>query len=136
MYEMFLESSIRGYHAYKKEEVFIGEIMICEQENDNEYDEYAVSVCKESGKMVGHVPIELSKVFSNFLRDYGEIEAECIGSRYNAGAGKGLELPADYKLIGTYNYLIKVKKEIEKLDSSLSLKCTAVEPSNSSLNIS
>ena len=45
VHEMFLESSIRGYHAIKEEEVFIGEVMICEQENDNEYDEYAVSVC-------------------------------------------------------------------------------------------
>ena len=63
--------------------------------------------------MVGHVPIELSKVFSIFLKDYGEVEAECIGSRYNAGTGKGLELPVDYKLIGTYKYLIRVKKPRE-----------------------
>ena len=46
--------------------------------------------------MVGHVPIELPKVFSNCLKDYGEIEAECFGSRHNAGAGKGLEVPVDY----------------------------------------
>eukprot|EP00112_Aurelia_sp_Birch-Aquarium-sp1_P022719 Seg650.6 transcript_id=Seg650.6/GoldUCD/mRNA.D3Y31 product="hypothetical protein" protein_id=Seg650.6/GoldUCD/D3Y31 len=131
---MFVESSIRGYHAYKEEEVFVGEIMICEPEEDNGYDEYAVSVEKENSKMVGHVPIELSRVFCNFLKDYGEVEAECIGSRYNAGAGKGLELPVDYKLIGTYKYLIRVKKEIE-VDSSLSIKCTAVEPSNSSLDL-
>ncbi len=110
---MFVESSIRGYHAYKEEEVIVGEIMICEPKEDNRYDEYAVSVQKENSKMVGHVPIELSRVFCNFLKDYGEVEAECIGSRYNAGAGKGLELPVDYKLIGTYNYLIRVEKEIE-----------------------
>eukprot|EP00112_Aurelia_sp_Birch-Aquarium-sp1_P003998 Seg1452.6 transcript_id=Seg1452.6/GoldUCD/mRNA.D3Y31 product="hypothetical protein" protein_id=Seg1452.6/GoldUCD/D3Y31 len=131
---MFVESSIRGYHAYKEEEVFVGEMMICEPEEDNGYDEYAVSVQKENGKMVGHVPIELSIVFCNFLKDYGEVEAECIGSRYNAGAGKGLELPVDYKLIGTYNYLIRVEKEIEVYSSS-SIKCTGVEPSNSSLDL-
>lgn len=66
-YEMFFESSIRGYHAYKEEDVFVGEIMICEPEEDNEYDKYAVSVRKEeSGKMVGHVPIELSRFSATF----------------------------------------------------------------------
>eukprot|EP00794_Sanderia_malayensis_P014571 gene14570-16074_t len=97
VFEMFVELSIRGYHAYKKEEVFVGEVMVCEPEEDNEHDKYAVSVQKANGKIVGHVPIEA----------YGEIEAECIGSRYNAGAGKGLELPVDYKLIGTYDYLVR-----------------------------
>ena len=63
-----------------------------------------MSVRKESGKIVGHVPIELSKVLCNFLKEYGEIETKFIGSRYDAGAGKGLELPADYKLIVTFNY--------------------------------
>ena len=79
--------------------------------------------------MVGHVPIEFSKIFFNFLKDYGEIEAECFGSRYNAGTGQGLELSVDYRLIGTYNYLIRVKKEVEA-DFSMSIKCTAVEPSS------
>lgn len=40
--------------------------------------------------MVGHVPKELSKIFNKFLKDYGEIEAECIGNRYNAGKEKVL----------------------------------------------
>ena len=117
---MFVESSIRGYHAYKKAELFVGEVMMCESEENNGYDECAESVWKE---MIGHVPIEFSKIFCNFLKDYGEIEAECFGSRYNAGAGKGLELPVDY-------YLIRVKKEIEA-DFSMSIKWTAVEPTNS-----
>ena len=66
--------------------------MMCEHEEDNGYDECAVSVWKKNGKMVGHVLIEFSKIFFNFLKDYGEIEAECFGSRYNAGAGQGLEV--------------------------------------------
>ena len=131
VFEMFVESSIRGYHAYKKEEVFVGEVMVCEPEEDNAHDKYAVSVQKANGKIVGHVPIEVSKVFCQFLKAYGEIEAECIGSRYNAGAGKGLELPVDYKLIGTYGYLVRVKKQI---DSNSSFKCTMIEPSESCLN--
>ena len=34
---------------------------------------------------MGHVAIEISKLFNKILRDYGELEAECIGNRYNAG---------------------------------------------------
>lgn len=87
--------------------------MECELEMDNEYDAHAVVVKKEvhneydahavlveSGDTVGHVRIELSKIFHRFLADYGEIEAECIGNRYNAGGDKGLEVPVDYKLSG------------------------------------
>ena len=103
--------------------------MMCEPEEDNGYDECPVSVWKKNGKMVAHVPIEFSKIFFNFLKDYREIAAECIGSRYNAGAGKGLQLPVDYRLTGTYNYLIRVKKKIEA-DFSMSIKCTAVEASS------
>eukprot|EP00794_Sanderia_malayensis_P002743 gene2743-3169_t len=131
VFEMFVELSIWGYHAYKKEEVFVGEVMVCKPEEDNEQDKYAVSVQKANGKIVGHVPIEVSKFFCQFLKAYGEIEAECIGSRYNAGAGKGLELPVDYKPIGTYDYLVRVKKQI---DSNSSFKCTMIELSESSLN--
>ena len=37
---------------------------MCERELDNAYDKYAVAVNNEQGKVVGHVPIELSKVFA------------------------------------------------------------------------
>ena len=66
--QFFAESSMRGYHAYYKDvKVSIGEVMFCEVENDNEFDEYAVALNTE------------------FLQNYGEIEAECIGVRYNSG---------------------------------------------------
>ena len=94
--------------------------MMCEHEENNGYG-------NENCQMIGHVLIEFLKIFCNLLKDYGEIEAECIGSRYNAGAGKSIELPVDYRLTGTYNYLIRVKKKIEA-DFSMSIKCTAVEP--------
>ena len=93
-YEVFIEASVRGYHAYFKDAtVVIGEVLMCERELDNVYDKYAVAVNNEKGKVVGHVPIELSKVFARFIRNYGEVEAEGIGARYNRGEGKGLEYP-------------------------------------------
>ena len=75
--------------------------------------------------MVGHVPKELSKIFNKFLKDYGEIEAECIGNRYNAGQGKGLELPVDFRLQGNKEYLRrlvrKIKEKLELSKSNISL---------------
>ena len=78
--EVFVESSIRGYNAYfKVSTVCVGDLMMCEIEEDNAHDKYAVAVKDESGQIVGHVPIEISRLFSKFICDYGEMEAECIG---------------------------------------------------------
>jgi len=97
-----LEASVRGYHSYLKDAtVVIGEVLMCERELDNAYNKYAVALNNEQGKVNGHVPIELSKLFARFIRNYGEVEAECIGGRcgrYSRGEGKGLEFPVDYKL--------------------------------------
>ena len=44
---MFVESSVQGYHAYfKYSTVSVGELMMCEIEEDNEYDKYAVAVIR------------------------------------------------------------------------------------------
>ncbi|CAH3022858.1 unnamed protein product, partial [Porites evermanni] len=56
------------------------------------------------GNLVGHVPKELSRLFHKFLNDSGELEAECIGNRLNAGKGKGVEIPVDYRLVANDFY--------------------------------
>ena len=77
---MFVESIIRGYHAYfKYSTVRVGDLMMCEIKEDNKHDKYAVAVKDESGQIVGHIPIEISKIMNKFIRDSGEIEVECIG---------------------------------------------------------
>ena len=92
---------MHGYHAYyMNATVYIGEILDCEIEQENDHDKYAVAVKNKDRMLVGHVPIELSKIFHRFLSQYGQIEAECIGSRFNTGPGKGLELPTDLRLVG------------------------------------
>lgn len=64
-HEVFVESSVQGYHAYfKYSNVSVGELMMCEIEENNEHDKYAVAVKDESGQIVGHVPIEISKINS------------------------------------------------------------------------
>eukprot|EP00794_Sanderia_malayensis_P021200 gene21200-23282_t len=132
-FNLFIESSVRGYHAYYKDVVVhIGEVLYCETENDNEYDQHAVVVTTEDGKTVRHVPIELSEIFNTFLADYGTIEAECIGSRFNRGGGKGLEIPVDYKLIsGNPCYLKKVLRKLSKKESTKDLNLSGIMNSKS-----
>lgn len=128
--EVFIKSSVRGYHAYFVDaSVTIGEVLACEREHDNAHDKNAIAVRNEDQLLVGHVPRELSKIFSRFLADYGDIEAECIGVRYNKGEGKGLVIPVDYRLTGNSNYLEKLVASLKKgeptchLDISTIRKC-------------
>lgn len=65
--------------------MFIGEVLICEREFDNVFDKYVVVIKNEVGYMVGYVFKEFLKIFNKFFKDYGEIEVECIGNRYNVG---------------------------------------------------
>ena len=126
-YEFYLQASVRGYHAYFKEStVHVGDILDCEMEPENDHDRYAVAVKNKDEKIVGHVPIELSRICHKFLSEYGQLEAECIGSRFNTGQGKGLELPVDYRFVGNARYLRKVftrlqkKQEEEEVDWKIS----------------
>lgn len=121
-HEVFIESSVRGYHAYfVNASVAIVEVLTCERDHDNVHDKYAIAVKNEDQTLVDHVPIELSKIFCRYLRDYGEIEAECIGAQYNKGEGKGLEIPVDYKLVGIYKYLEKLVSRIKGRESTSGL---------------
>lgn len=85
-YEFYLEVSIRGYYVYFKDViVYIGEIFFCELEFDNQYSKYVVVVKNEDDSIVGYVLVEFLKIFNKFLLEYGKIEAECIGNRFNKG---------------------------------------------------
>ena len=115
-----MESSVQGYHAYfKYSNVSVGELMMCEIEENNEHDKYAVAVKNESGQIVGHVPIEISKIMCKFIRDCGEVEVECIGHQYNVGQGKGRKIPVDYRLLGNQQYLQRVVTKLKSTDLAL-----------------
>lgn len=121
-HEVYIEASIHGYHAYKDVTVCVGEVMMCKIEENNKYNKHAVV----EGQIVGHVPIELSKLFNKFLGDYGELKAKCIGNRYNAGLGKGLGIPVDYKLIGNSQYLSRLWRKLNRKEFACDIrKCQA-----------
>ena len=69
--EFNFESSFQGYHVCKSIWTYeIGEKLRCDREENNPNDKFAVKLFRNDGnkeQCVGHVPIELSKVFK-FLR--------------------------------------------------------------------
>ena len=63
------DSFIRGYHVYMYSWTpEIGEILNCVPEKDNAHVRNAVSVIKESGAIVGHIPKENSRVCKFFIQ--------------------------------------------------------------------
>lgn len=52
-YEVFVQSSLRGYHAYVEDVTVcvncVGEVMKCEIEENDVHDKHAVAVEKECG---------------------------------------------------------------------------------------
>lgn len=88
-------SSIRGYHVYKDSwEATVGESLVCEREPSNAEDRYAVSV-KKGESIVGHLPRNISRICSLFLRRGGTIECTVTGGRrYSHDLVQGgLEIP-------------------------------------------
>ena len=110
-----LQSTIRGHHVYKSMWTpIVGETLQVSREPSNSYDIYAVSVQKE-GHTVGHVPREVSRVFSTFLLQGGNISCEVIGHRK---FGKGLEVPCCYKLTGGEKIIKNAKKTLTRKKST------------------
>ena len=65
--------------------------------------------------MFSHMlPVIRCNYVRRFLGDGGEVEAECIGNWYNAGQGKGLEIPVDYRLVGNRRYLERLVSRLSK----------------------
>ena len=110
MKEFSRVSNIRGYHVYKDVwEAAIGEVLVCEREPRNAEDRYAVAV-KKDGTIVGHLPRNLSRVCSLFIRRGGMIQCTVTGRRrYSADLPQGgLEIPCFLLFKGS-------TKEIQKL---------------------
>ena len=80
MPELVVSSCIRGYHIYGETQTAVmGEQLLCEREVRNVVDRYAISVKKDSGITVGHLPQKISRVCSMFIQRGGEIIATVTG---------------------------------------------------------
>ena len=122
----------RGYHAYKGAITLIwnpllgDDSLICELEESNEHDKYAVAIVFDDcllKKVVGHVPLYWNKLAFKFLQFQNHsIRVAVTGKRVNIGAGLGLEIPVDYYFYGDSRFIAWLKNSIEKLDRSVDEK--------------
>ena len=112
---LLLDGVIRGHHIYKSIWTpVVGDILCVNEETSNEHDDFAVCVRKE-GTIVGHVPVEYSRIFYFFLLHNGRISCEVIGHQKH---GKGLEVPCRYTLTGTEKMVVKLKDIIRKKETA------------------
>jgi len=91
-------SCVRGYHVYQ--DIWtpvIGEQLVCEREEDNPTDRYAVVVLDISA-VVGHVPRNISTLCNVFLRRGGSISCIITGRRrFSRDLPQGgIEIPCKY----------------------------------------
>ena len=79
-----VQSALRGFHVYKAiwqpEE---GEKLMCEHEENNKYDLFAIKVCPPlDRKIVGHLPIEILRI-TRFIITHGAIvEDQLTAAQY------------------------------------------------------
>ena len=107
-------SWMRGHHAYKDIfEPVIGTTLTLQREPENAKDPHAVAIVEDTGRIVGHIPLALSRIVSSFLkRANHKATAEICGRRINRGSGLGLELPVIYKIYGERKYLDRLDELI------------------------
>ena len=103
----------------------INDYLQCKIEENNEFDPSAVALlhdgCLEE-KVVGHVPIHLSKIFNRFLKlSFCSISTAVIGKRVNRGAGNGLEIPVEYKFFGDARAVSWAENQIKKTEKNVNI---------------
>jgi hypothetical protein len=107
-------SFIRGFHVYQNIwSPEIGEEVTCTIEENNHHDKFAVCVLKND-VVVGHVPLENSRVCYFFLKRGGRIIANVTGHHRNRGVVIGLEIPAEYIFMGASKDVKNLSKLLNK----------------------
>ena len=91
-----LQAAVRGFHVYKAIwESKDSEVLACSHKENNPHP-FAIKTCQlDSGKIVGHLPVELSRI-SKFILDRGaKIEVKLRETHYRRSplVQGGLENP-------------------------------------------
>ena len=133
------EAMVRGYHIYNSMwEAYVGEELLCQQEEDNAHDPYAVAVLK-SATVVGHLPRKVSTLCSLFIRRGGTIHCQITGRRhYSADLPQGgLEVPCRLQFEGSVKELDKLQRLLDsfcgkdaQLQDDIDTKDSSVEASD------
>ena len=106
------DSFIRGYHVYQHIWTpVVGETYSCTRKPGNEQDYHAVAVMYED-RVVGHIPLAISKCISLFLTLPGLfLETKVTGKKINRGGGYGLEVPCKYRISGQEKAVDWIKRK-------------------------
>ena len=94
-----LQAAVRGFHVYQALLVpKDSEVLACSHKENNPLDPFVIKICQlVSDKIVGHFPIELSRI-SKFILDQGaKIEVKLWETHYHYSplVHGGLEIPFD-----------------------------------------
>ena len=87
VYKYEFTCGIRGHHVYKTNWTHVlNERLNCKKDNHKEalsYDKDSVGVFKKDGTLVGHIPIELSRLIDYFMKENKEnfVSALVVGPR-------------------------------------------------------
>ena len=110
-----LESVVRGHHVYMTDWTPVtGEMLRVHCEDGNTHDRYAVATSCD-GSVVGHLPIEFSRISWHFLQHGGRILCEITGRRKRSTALlKGLVVPCTYTFLGKPAMIKKLVKVMEQ----------------------
>ena len=116
-------AAVRGYHFYRKTWFpKFGEKLDCCFEQNNVFDCFAIMACgKNGGKIVGHLPKEVSRI-TKFILDRGAVIAAEISSphyRRSPLVQGGLEVPCKVKVITPPSFNMNVLKKYEELVKEL-----------------
>ena len=94
-----LQAALKGFHVYKAIwEQKDSEVLACSHEANNPHDPFAIKPCQlDSGKIFGHLPMELSRI-KKFILDRGaKIEVKLCETHYGRSplVQRSLEIPCD-----------------------------------------
>ena len=78
-------AAVRGFHVYKmswKPEE--GEILECLHQENNPYYVFSIKVCKSNNaqSVVGHLPMEISRITKFMLQRGARVQAMVTGKHY------------------------------------------------------
>ena len=83
--QKLIEFSIaaRGFHYYKKYcDPLESECLDCAHKKENSYDYFAIKTCQNDGKIVGHLPMEISRPTKYLIDQGARITATLTSTSY------------------------------------------------------
>ena len=90
------QADVMGFHVYKAIlEPKDSEVLACSHEEHNIHDPFVIKTCQlDSGKNVGHLPMELSRISKFILHRGAKIEVKFCETHYRYSTlVQGLEIP-------------------------------------------